>query len=95
MTAKFEMKVTVVWADELRAAAKLIQEARDAASNEPVDEEKAQSLFTQAYAACEVALFGIKDDDGLIILGSEQLHCEALARRSAKSKPDRGEGMGG
>ena len=86
MTAKFDVKVTIVWADELRIAAKLLQEARDAAAAEPVDEEKAQSLFTQAYAACEVALFGIKDDDGLVILGSEQLHCEALARRAANRR---------
>lgn len=89
MTAKFELKVTVVWADELRTAAKLLQEARDAASAEPVDEEKVQALFTQAYAACEVALFGIKDDDGLVILGSEQLHSEALERRAVNRRAPR------
>lgn len=86
MTREINMKVTVVWADELRVAAKLLQEARDAASAETQNEELAQSLFTQAYAACEVALFGIKDDYGLVILGSEQLHAEALARREANRR---------
>jgi hypothetical protein len=66
----------VLWGDEIRKAGVLLARARkmrEALGGNPTDAEKEKSLALnqEAYAACEVALFGVEQDSAIVMVGSE------------------------
>lgn len=73
------LNICIVWENEIRAASKLLQAARD-----EKDEDARLQRMTEAYAACEVALYGIHDDSAVVMCGSAQLHGERKRMRDER-----------
>jgi len=70
------MKFCILWEDELRTASKLLH-----AAEECEDEDQQAALATQAYGACFVALYHLKDDHTLTMLASRD-----VVRRKPKKR---------
>ena len=67
MSHTANITLCVLWEDELRLAAKLLRAAADA----PDDDH--DLLAQQAYAACQVALWGLTDERHAVILAASDL----------------------
>ncbi len=59
------ISLCILWEDELRAAADLLQKANDA----PEDEMQ-QSAMQAAWAACSVALHGLTKEKTVVLLAA-------------------------
>lgn len=70
------LNLCILWEDELRTAAKLLREA--AALTD--DDQRARAMAT-AYRACQVALYGLKDDSHVVMIGADGL------RKRRKAQP--------
>jgi hypothetical protein len=81
MANRADIKLTVMWEDEIRKAAALLREAR-----EESDEELARKKMSEAYAACEVALYGVCDDHAVVMIGNKDLHDAVKKSRESRSE---------
>lgn len=85
MSEEIKLNVLILWEAELRAAAKLLQIARD----EP-NEDLVPLRMTEAYAACEVALHGIHEGAAVVVCGNDALFNETKARKARRGKGEAG-----
>ena len=63
MPAAVEYRAVILFEDEIRDAARLLQAARDAP-----DEEIRGEILADALLACEIALQGVNDDGSILML---------------------------
>lgn len=68
MTNNVSIALTILWEDELRAASRLLREA-----HEQPDEELRGEMMANAYAACQTALWGLKDDHAIVLLANSEI----------------------
>jgi hypothetical protein len=61
-------QITVLWADEVKQAAAAMRAWHDCK-----DDELRQKLMVVAFNAALVALWGIKDDTALVMLGARDI----------------------
>lgn len=61
-------RIVVLWDDEVRQAAKLLREWHDCQ-----DEAQRDRLAVDAFNACLVALWGVREDSALVMLGSSAI----------------------
>lgn len=73
MSDSTNIKLCILWEQELRTASKLLAEA--AALPEETDEQKRALGLAQelAYHACEVTLHGLTDEAHLVMLAAASL----------------------
>lgn len=64
-----KLNLCILWEDELRAASKLLMELQDEDSDD-VWSEKAKL----ALQSCMTALWGLKDDSAVVMIGASELH---------------------
>jgi hypothetical protein len=77
-----KISLVVIWSDELKAAAQLLAQARDAE-----DPDESDRLAAQAYRACEVALRGVEAEHAVPVIGDGAIREAAtryLAARAAQ-----------
>lgn len=68
MASNATTQITVLWADEVKMAAAAMRQWHDCQ-----DDEQRQRLMVVAFNAALVALWGIKDDTALVMLGSRDI----------------------
>lgn len=68
MASTANVKIKVLWANEVREAARLMRQWHDCK-----DEDKQQALMAAAFNAALVALWGIGDDDAVVMLGDKDI----------------------
>jgi hypothetical protein len=68
-------RIVVIWDDEIRSAAKLMREWHDCE-----DEDERDKLAITAFNACLVALWGVREDSPLLMLGSGSIKRMQTAR---------------
>ena len=68
MAETVNLNLCILWEDELRTAAKLLREA--AAITD--DDQRAVAMIS-AYRACQVALYGLKDEHVVVMIGAGEL----------------------
>lgn len=67
MPGTANLKLCILWEDELRLASKLLKVAQEA------PEDKAAEAGAAAYAACMVALWGLADDANAVLLAAADI----------------------
>lgn len=80
MSVGTSIKLCILWEAELRQASRLFM----AAASEP-DEAKQSALMNEAYRAGETALWGLTDDQAVVLVGSDEIR---KARDAAKKLRD-------
>ena len=81
MAESSAFKVCILWEEEIRMASRLLKSAYA----EGLTPEEEEMRLRNALKACLVALWGIDDDAGCVILGSRDLQ-ETIRR--GRSVPD-------
>ena len=69
MAESSSFKVCILWEEEVRMASRLLKSAYA----EGLTPEEEQTRLKNALKACLVALWGVDDDAGCVILGSRDL----------------------
>jgi hypothetical protein len=68
MASNATTQITILWADEIKQAAMAMRAWHDCK-----DEAQAKKLMVVAFNAALVALWGIKDDTALVMLGTRDI----------------------
>jgi hypothetical protein len=77
MSDTANIRICILWENELKAASKALRAFAD-----KQEDESSNKLLQQAVSACLAALWNIDDDCALAIIGAGSLQ-EHLAKRSA------------
>lgn len=80
MAAEANMKMVVLYEDEVRAAAKAIDQVRELMASESADEEAMDEAWTTAMRACMVALSGAEDTEATLVLANKDVILGRAAR---------------
>lgn len=75
MASEAKLEVVILWDNEIREAARLLHAWHDSP-----DKDSRPDLMADAFNACLVALWGVREGTGLVMLGSRDI--ERLARPS-------------
>lgn len=71
MPAEAKMKVVVLYEDEVRTAAKAMDQVRELLADETASDDAKDEAWTTAMRACMVALAGAEDTAATLVLANK------------------------